>query len=139
MLFGIGVGWLQEEFAAFEIPFRTRYSRTEECIEILRQAWSGTEFSHTGKRFTFDTVQVHPRPTPIPIVLAGNTPKALARAARLGDAWFSSGTPTLDESTSYVQQLSALRAQTGRPDEFRCYVRVADPPPTNSSDTETAG
>ncbi|WP_016694152.1 TIGR03619 family F420-dependent LLM class oxidoreductase [Rhodococcus rhodochrous] len=127
VLFGIGAGWLQEEFAAFQVPFRTRYSRTEECIEILRKAWSGTEFCHMGKHFTFDTVQVHPRPTPIPIVLGGNTPRALARAARLGDAWFSSGTPSFDEARGYVEQLRALRAEVGRAGEFRCYVRVADP------------
>lgn len=127
VLFGIGAGWLQEEFAAFEVPYRTRYSRTEECIQILRKAWTGTEFSHTGKHFRFDTVQVHPRPASIPIVLGGNMPKALARAARLGDAWFSSGTPSLDESNRYVDQLRVLRAEAGRTDEFRCYVRVADP------------
>ncbi|GAF44717.1 TIGR03619 family F420-dependent LLM class oxidoreductase [Rhodococcus wratislaviensis] len=127
LLFGVGSGWLEEEFAAFGVPFRTRISRTEECLEIMRKAWSGTAFSHEGKHFRFDTVALHPQPVRVPVVLGGNGPQALARAARLGDAWFSSGTPGLDESCRLVDEIRGRRAELGKTDEFRCYVRIAEP------------
>jgi probable F420-dependent oxidoreductase len=129
VLFGVGSGWLEEEFTALGVPFRSRFSRTEECIDILRKSWSGAEFGHAGKHFTFDPVQVHPRPAPIPVVLGGNTPPALARAARLGDAWFASGTPTPDEAVDLVTELRRLRGELGRTGDFPCYVRVATTDP----------
>jgi probable F420-dependent oxidoreductase len=129
VLFGVGSGWLEEEFTALGVPFRSRFSRTEECVDILRKSWSGTEFEHSGKHFTFDRLQVHPRPAPIPVVLGGNTPPALARAARLGDAWFASGTPTPDEAVELVTELRRLRTELGRAGDFPCYVRVATTEP----------
>lgn len=129
VLFGVGSGWLEEEFAALGVPFRTRFSRTEECLDILRKSWSGTDFDHSGKHFTFDRIQVHPRPAPIPVVLGGNTAPALARAARLGDAWFASGTPTPDEAVALVTELRRLRRESGNAEQFPCYVRVSTTDP----------
>ncbi|MGW0177702.1 TIGR03619 family F420-dependent LLM class oxidoreductase [Rhodococcus sp. NPDC003322] len=139
VLFGVGSGWLEEEFAALGVPFRTRFSRTEECLDILLKSWSGTEFDHSGKHFTFDRIQVHPRPTPVPVVLGGNTAPALARAARLGDAWFASGTPTPDEAVELVTELRRLRRESGNPEEFPCYVRVSTTDPAVLSDYRNNG
>ncbi|WP_420750815.1 TIGR03619 family F420-dependent LLM class oxidoreductase [Rhodococcus sp. O3] len=121
---GVGAGWLAEEFEALDVPFRSRVSRTEECVEIMRRAWVGVPFSHEGAHFRFDEVQVHPRPVSVPVVFGGNGPKALARAAVLGDGWFTSGTPDFAESYRMVREIERLRSEAGRADEFRCYVRV---------------
>ncbi|NGP08702.1 TIGR03619 family F420-dependent LLM class oxidoreductase [Rhodococcus sp. 14C212] len=126
VLFGVGAGWLEEEFDAFGVPFRTRMSRTEECLEVLRKAWSGTAFRHEGKHFRFEDVQVHPRPVEIPVILGGNSPAALARASRLGDGWFTSGTPTFVESLEMVREVHRLREGLGKVGEFPCYVRLAE-------------
>ncbi|MEE2033192.1 TIGR03619 family F420-dependent LLM class oxidoreductase [Rhodococcus chondri] len=125
VLFGVGAGWLEEEFAALGVPFRKRFSRTDECVEILRKAWAGAPFSHDGAHYRFDEVQLHPRPVRVPVVYGGNGPQALARAVRLGDAWFSSGTPSFDEAITMVNEIRRQRAALGRRDEFPCYVRVA--------------
>jgi probable F420-dependent oxidoreductase len=129
IILGVGAGWLKDEFDALGIPFAGRVSRTEECIEILRKAWSGTEFEHHGRHFQFSRVQLHPRPVRIPVVLGGNGPKALARAAALGDGWFTSGTPDFDEARAMVDDIDRLRAECGSDGEFTCYVRVAGPEP----------
>lgn len=124
VVFGVGVGWLEEEFDAFDVPFRTRVSRTEECLAILRAAWRGEPFSHHGRHFRIDRVQVHSRPVDIPVVLGGNGPKALARAATLGDGWFTSGTPEFDDALRMVREIRRVREQHGRPGPFTCYVRI---------------
>ena len=39
--FGAGLGYAPHEFKAFGFPVSHRVSRTEECLDILRLAWSG--------------------------------------------------------------------------------------------------
>ncbi len=127
VMIGAGAGWLVEEFDALGVPFKTRMSRFEECVEILRLAWSGQEFSWSGKHFEFDTLQVCNEPIHVPIVLGGNAPKALERAARLGDGWFSSGTPAMEDSLKLHQDILALREIHGDPErDFQCYFRIDD-------------
>nr|WP_009476037.1 TIGR03619 family F420-dependent LLM class oxidoreductase [Rhodococcus sp. JVH1]EJI98273.1 luciferase-like monooxygenase [Rhodococcus sp. JVH1] len=124
VLLGVGAGWLEEEFASLGVPYRTRMSRTEECIEVLRAAWSGKPFVHNGKHFHIGSVQMHSRKVDIPVILGGNGPKALDRAARLGDGWFTSGTPSFEGSLELVTEIAQLREKYGKTDEFVCYVRV---------------
>jgi probable F420-dependent oxidoreductase len=108
---GVGFGWLTEEFAALDIPFDERVSRFTETIEILRAAWAGGEVRHHGKHFDISGVQVTMRETTVPLILGGNTERALRRAAQLGDGWFSSGTPPFEESIRLRGELQRLRAE----------------------------
>lgn len=91
---GLGIGWRDEEFRAFKIPMAQRVSRLVETVEILRKAWTGERFTHTGRRFTYDQVMVTPRParTP-PILLGGFVDDAIRRAGRIGDGYISSRAP----------------------------------------------
>src|SRR5579864_8538495 len=40
VIFGIGVGWLEAEFAALGAPFRQRGRRMDESIALMRKLWS---------------------------------------------------------------------------------------------------
>ncbi|OYD61418.1 TIGR03619 family F420-dependent LLM class oxidoreductase [Rhodococcus sp. OK302] len=124
VLLGVGTGWLEEEFTALGVPYKTRVSRTEECIEVLRAAWSGEPFAHKGKHFDIGPVQVHSRKVDIPVILGGNGPKAMDRAARLGNGWFTSGTPSFEGSLELVTEVTRIRETYGKTDDFDCYVRV---------------
>jgi probable F420-dependent oxidoreductase len=121
---GIGAGWLREEFDALDVPFDDRGARVEESIEVLRAAWAGGPFDHHGRLFSLTKVQVSTRPVEVPLVLGGNGPRALRRAAKLGDAWFSSGTPSFDEAMRLRDQLGALRARQGLSGAFPCSFRI---------------
>jgi probable F420-dependent oxidoreductase len=129
LLLGLGTGWLSEEFDAFDVPFDERVSRFNEAVEVMRRAWRGGPFEFQGKHFGFDSIQLTSRPVSVPLVFGGNTERALRRAATMGDAWFSSGTPTLDEAVRLRDRLHALRDEHGVTEPFPCYVRVegADP------------
>ncbi len=122
-MLGVGAGWLREEFAALDVPFDERGSRLEESLAVLRSAWSGGPFEHRGTHFTTGKIQVTARPAAVPLVLGGNTDRALRRAARLGDAWFSSGTPSFSDAVRLRDQLAALCAQYGRA-MIPCYFRL---------------
>ncbi|MPV90491.1 TIGR03619 family F420-dependent LLM class oxidoreductase, partial [Georgenia ruanii] len=123
-LLGVGAGWLREEFDVLGIPFAERIGRLEEALDILRKAWSAEEFSYDGRYFSFDTVQMNSEPVAVPVVMGGNGPKALARAARMGDGWFASGTPTFDEAVALHSDVSRLRAMHEDLPPLQCFVRT---------------
>ena len=138
-MLGVGTGWLREEFAALDVPFDERGSRLDEIIQILRLGWRGGPFEFHGTHFDLGPVQVSPRPMEIPLVLGGNTGPALRRAAVGGDAWFSSGMPSCDDSIALHQRLLAIRAARGLSDDLRCYVRVDLPDADRFAQYEAAG
>jgi probable F420-dependent oxidoreductase len=129
-VFGIGFGWLEEEFAALDVPFAERVSRFEEGIEVLRAAWRSGAVKHDGRHFSISGVQVTKRVAEIPLMLGGNTEPALRRAAHHGDGWFSSGTPPFEEAVRLRDELRRLRDESARAGEpFKIVVRMegADP------------
>jgi probable F420-dependent oxidoreductase len=123
-MLGVGSGWLREEFAALSVPFAERGERIEESLDVLRAAFRGGPFHHSGKQFQTGDVQVSPRPVRVPLVLGGNSDKALRRAARLADAWFSSGTPSFDEAVRLRDRLEYFGDQCGRSEALPAYFRV---------------
>ena len=128
-LLGIGAGWLVEEFTSLGVPFDERRSRLVESIEVMRAAWAGGPFEHHGRHFSFDRIQVSRRPVDVPVIMGGNTPKALERAVRLGDGWFSSGTPLFEDAVRLRDQVMALHDEVGSGGEFRCWFRVTSGDP----------
>jgi probable F420-dependent oxidoreductase len=122
---GVGIGWLAEEFAALGQPFAERMTRFEESVAVLRASWRGGEVIHRGEHFSISGVQVTMRPIEIPIVLGGNSAAALRRAARLGDGWFSSGTPSFAEALRLRDELARYREQFGGDRTFELTFRAA--------------
>ena len=90
VLFGIGVGWLKEEFDALGIPFEERGRRTDEHADVLRTLWSNDVASFAGEFTNFDKCISKPSPVKgsIPIHIGGHTEIAARRAGRLGDGFF---------------------------------------------------
>ena len=129
-LFGLGAGWLREEFDVLAVDFDQRSRRFEETVKILHLAASGGPFEFHADAFSFGPVQVSPKPFDLPLIFGGNGERALHRAALTGDAWFSSGTPSLDDACRLRDRLHAIRSEHGLTGAFRCYVRVEGFDPT---------
>jgi probable F420-dependent oxidoreductase len=87
VVFGIGSGWLKEEFDAMGLDFKTRGSRTNEAIEALRSIWRDNPSTYHGKHFNFGPLKSFPKPVRgnIPIHIGGHSPANAKRAARMGD------------------------------------------------------
>jgi alkanesulfonate monooxygenase SsuD/methylene tetrahydromethanopterin reductase-like flavin-dependent oxidoreductase (luciferase family) len=87
---GVGLGYREDEYAAFGRDLRHRPSLLEESITILRRAWSGEPIDFEGKRFRVPAVAVRPLPRrPVPLFLGGLSPVAVGRAGRLADGYLS--------------------------------------------------
>ena len=89
-ILAVGTGWLREEFAALNVPFAARGRRTEEYLAVCKALWAGGEAHFAGTHYRLPPVRTGPppaqRPHP-PLWIAGNSTRALERAARLGDGW----------------------------------------------------
>jgi len=125
LLFGVGLGWLREEFEALGVPFDGRAARFEEGLDILRKAWAGGPFEHHGSVYDFGPVELTPQPARIPLVLGGNTERALRRAVLRADGWFASGTPSPAEAVDLMARLNAAQAAAGRAVPLTTYVRAS--------------
>jgi len=86
---GVGVGWLAEEFAVLDAPFKDRGTRLNEWIEVLRQCWSGRPAAHRYRHYEIPPgVRCYPTPIgEVPILAGGMSKAALRRAAQLADGW----------------------------------------------------
>jgi probable F420-dependent oxidoreductase len=127
-LFGVGSGWMREEFAAVGEDFDSRGARMDEIVAILRKLWTGEPVSHRSKHYAFDAVQMNPAAEPAPpIIVGGLTAPALRRAARVGDGWFGPAA-TLEDAVQARQTIEAERRRLGRDGlPFRYWVRITDP------------
>lgn len=116
--FGIGASWLEEEWIATQLDFATRGRRVDEAIKICKQLWTQEVVEHEGEFFTFPGVKFEPKcvqqPWP-PILVGGESPAALRRAARLGDGWIGIN-HTIETARAHIEQLRALLADEGRDD-----------------------
>lgn len=120
-LLGLGAGWLAEEFAALGADFGSRGALLDETIDVLRRAFAAGMFSHRGKDIEFDELWVTEDRLDIPIIVGGNSARALRRAAT-ADGWFSSGTPRLDDARVLRDEILRLRGSSDT--AFRCSIRV---------------
>ncbi len=82
---GIGRGYRKIEFEQFCIPMEEAQERHNECLEILRKAWTTPgRFSHHGKRWHFKDIVVEPAPLQQPhppIWMAAGTPGGIGYVA----------------------------------------------------------
>lgn len=113
--FGIGVGWLREEFQAVNVPFEERGARCDEYIEILKCLWTQDVAEFSGRFYELPPCTQHPRPvqTPHPPILVGGTSvPAIRRAARLGDGWVAINL-SAEEAGEKLASLRTQRLEAG--------------------------
>jgi probable F420-dependent oxidoreductase len=85
---GVGIGWNYVEFQALGQDFRTRATRLEEQVDLLRKLWTMPEVSFEGRFHTIDRACINPRPRrQIPIWIGGYSEPAYERGARIGDGF----------------------------------------------------
>lgn len=115
-LFGVGVGWLKDEFEVLGEIFSERGPRTREYVKIMKALWQGGPIGFEGKFFQFPPV--HALPTPVqnphpPIIFGGESLAAMKRVAELGDGW-QPGVMPLETLREKLGQLKQLMTERGR-------------------------
>jgi probable F420-dependent oxidoreductase len=119
-IFGVGVGWDEEEFHDLGLPFRQRGAMTDEYLRIIKTAWASDVPSFSGRYLTFGGATFAPRPVqqPHPPIWVGGSPgsissPALRRAAELGDVWHPLALSFADLEKG-IGTLRELSARAGR-------------------------
>ncbi|HIG40861.1 MAG: LLM class F420-dependent oxidoreductase [bacterium] len=107
--FGIGIGWLKEEFEALGIPWADRAGRTRECIEVMQTLWCDELSSYEGQYFNIKDAYQNPKPVQKPhppLIFGGESNAALRRVATQGQGWYGFNlTPA-----SFEQNLKTLES-----------------------------
>ncbi len=100
VMLAVGIGWSKGEFENLGYTFTNRGKRTDEAIMVLRTLWRGGRvISYQGKHYRFEKAQFSPGPLQSggpPLWAAGNSTKALRRAALLTDGWHPVNLPAAD-------------------------------------------
>src|SRR4051812_17324630 len=119
--FGVGIGWLREEFDAVNMPFEHRGRRADEHLEVMRRLWTEETASFDGEFYKLPPSRLYPKPVQQPhppVHVGGETDAAMRRAARLGQGWYGFNR-TPDESVEALERLDkALEAEGRSRDNF---------------------
>src|SRR5512143_1118052 len=82
LVLGLGIGWRDEEFDGFGVPQRSRASRLEGTIAVLRQAWGDGLTTGDGRVFAYPEPGLNVTPKPVrgaatPIWIGGGAEPAV--------------------------------------------------------------
>ena len=113
---GVGVGWLEEEFNAVNVPWPQRGRRTDEYLEVLRTLWCDETSAYEGEFYSLNPCAMFPKPVQQPhppIHIGGESDAALARAARVAQGWHTFNR-TPGQLAEPLGKLDQLLAEQGR-------------------------
>jgi probable F420-dependent oxidoreductase len=88
---GLGAGYLKGEYYALGVDFERRNDIEDEYIKALKAAWGADEFNFQGTGYEARGTRILPRPLQKPhppLLIGGNSHRAIRRAVELGDAWY---------------------------------------------------
>lgn len=124
-IMGIGAGWKEDEYRAYNYPYPSpsvRVQQLEETLIILKMMWEEPgQVSYQGRHYAIKDAWCEPQPEPkIPILVGGGGYTTMKHAAKYADIWNLPDKP-LDP---YVERLNILRRHCeaiGRdPASLRC-------------------
>jgi probable F420-dependent oxidoreductase len=90
-LFGVGAGWNAEEMADHGTVYKTRLSLMRERIEAMKEIWTKSKASYSGRFVEFPEMMTWPKPVQKPhppIIMGGAFPFGAKRAIEYCDGWF---------------------------------------------------
>jgi len=108
VILGMGAGYLKAEYKALGVDFDSRNDLMDEYIQAMKLAWTGEDFTFEGTGYTALGNRVRPtpaqRPHP-PLLVGGNSKRALRRTVELGDAWHPFFVPKMVTDTARTASL----------------------------------
>jgi alkanesulfonate monooxygenase SsuD/methylene tetrahydromethanopterin reductase-like flavin-dependent oxidoreductase (luciferase family) len=130
-VFGVGIGYREEEFAAFGLNVSDRVPRMLEGLGLIKRLWNEDGVTHQGRYFNLreatSTIRPVQRPHP-PIWIAANADVAVRRSGRLGYPWFinpHAALPTIERQWGLYKEAleeAGHRLPTARPMTLELHV-----------------
>ena len=114
VIVGVGAGYRDVEFESFGVPKSERGTRLREGIELMTRLLTERKVTFHGEHYDVDGVTINPRPTEKPDVwIAANSRPAIERAARIGERWFASMHPTIQDVRKQKAPYDAIKEENG--------------------------
>ena len=123
VVLGVGVAQTPDEFANLGVPYATRGAVTDEAIDALRALWQQDIPQYQGEYFKFAGLRFSPKPRQprLPILIGGNSPRALRRVREKGDGWHAM-------SLSVNDVRASIAGAAGKPCSIRMVLEFTDTP-----------
>jgi probable F420-dependent oxidoreductase len=129
MILGAGVGWMAEEFAYLDSPYRQRGARTDEYLKAMKALWTQDEPQFQGRFVNFANLKCEPKPVQKPhppIWVGGHSEAALRRTATLADGWYGHVLwRTPDALPREIQTIKEFAEKAGRDPRSLTYAAPA--------------
>jgi len=111
LVLGVGCGWHEPEFDAFDFPFDHRVGRFEEALGVLLRLLREGHVEVEGRwhRADAELLPPGPRPNGPPILIAGKRPRMLRLVARHADSWNAAWYGRREEAGELEQRIALLR------------------------------
>ena len=137
LLFGVGAGYLEPEFAAVGVPFAERGARSDEYLDAIVALWTQPQPRFSGKYVAFSGIDAQPRPVQRPhppIHVGGQSPGAYRRAVLRGSGWYGFALD-LDGTRRCLAGLARAREEVARPAALgRLEITITPPPSVQADD-----
>ncbi len=120
LIFGVGVGYVEQEFQTLGIPYAERGARASEHIEVIRTLWTQDQPEFSGQFTNFSGIQQKPMPTQTPhppIVVGGMSRAAHRRALVHANGWYGFAL-SVEDSAEAIQNLNTLNTEGTRPEKL---------------------
>lgn len=118
LMLGVGLGYIDHEYAAMQTPKTQRVGRFTEAIEVMRKLWTGGPVHHDGTYFPLDGAKISLMPkqeSGPPILIGAGVDAAVRRAARIGDGWLITFATDRARAREQLAMFRAARAEAGLP------------------------
>ncbi|HUH17534.1 MAG TPA: LLM class flavin-dependent oxidoreductase [Methylomirabilota bacterium] len=112
LILGLGCGWHEPEFDAFDYPFDHRVGRFAEALDIILPMLRTGTATFEGRWHAARDAALTPRgprPEGPPIMIAGKQPRMLELVARHADQWNAAWYGHPDEAHELRERLARLR------------------------------
>ncbi len=116
LLFGIGAGYLTQEFDALGVNFDERGARTDEYIDAIRELWTSENPSFEGKFVNYSGIQSRPLAKQAggpPVIVGGTSKAAYRRAIQKGQGWYGFALD-VEQSKASIDALHATADKVAR-------------------------
>ncbi|MEO7295057.1 MAG: LLM class flavin-dependent oxidoreductase [Candidatus Limnocylindria bacterium] len=113
LILGVGCGWHEPEFDAFDYPFDHRVSRFDEALQVLVPLLRTGTVNFAGEYHRAIDAELRPRPVREggpPILIAGKQPRMLELVARHADQWNAAWYGHPDKADELRERLANLHA-----------------------------
>lgn len=146
VIFGVGPGWMKEEYDSLSVPYEKRGRRTNEYIQALKELWTSDDPEYDGEFCGFSNIKFYPKPLQKPhppLFIAGASDYAINRAVSFGDGWQPTWVSPEDVEEGF-SKLKNVANEAGRDlNGFICSVRnrldIVSPDHDSKKDNSSEG